>query len=780
MKALQFVILGITLSMPTTAWARINVPEVVKKTAETQVRNMIEPLIEKYCRDECRLMAIQISVDTAVEDQIAPGFDEIERVATQQDYSPSGGRMKLLINDRMGPVSRTKLLELLQQFLDTLDYPVKIETQVAHFPAPAGSESKIASLRERVSKQFRSTVDELIGQFCPQQCLVADFNVQTDVVNAEEAQFGAPGEFVQDGDTALKIRDISATLLVDESLSPEERANVLEMAKLKTNFFKNVTLQAKAMKFPRPTRFGTETEYAGDGTGTGNGKAKRGIASTNEVKETKEANSQATNSTTNEVKNQSQTQVQENNTRQEKFERIEKIERVESGDAVQAELKKFQFYAMIFGCSVLSLLIFILLSGIRGKSSGAGGVTKIIQSLASDPTSASAPHNPNAFLAPAAPDKADRNASLSKRYEIESLIDELNTVYATAPRVAKQVFSRILTEEGVETTAQYMSIFGESVVVDMLRDPSLQSDMAELMEFYAKNPIELSDDDKLDLLRKLHARTVAGKLAVIGNRSSNLFDFLSEMDGSQILELIRTESLTVKSIVLTQVDPQKRATIYAQLDQDTRLKLLTELSRIDYLPRDYIFNVANALKRKRRDNPRLNTEALPGSEVLVTLLERTGQDLQKTVIKHLDATNPDSSRTVKSKLVSIETLRYLRDGQLLEVILSLKHDELLQFLKGAAQDVKSAIFSKSPKELVVELEEELQNVQLSSREGYQALERKVLNRMKTMANEGLVNLVEVNERMFSENTGAIDQTGNVDLSKANTQSGAAIKKVAGW
>ena len=88
------------------------------------------------------------------------------------------------------------------------------------------------------------------------------------------------------------------------------------------------------------------------------------------------------------------------------------------------------------------------------------------------------------------------------------------------------------------------------------------------------------------------------------------------MDGLQILELIRTESLTVKSIVLTQCDPQKRSIVYAQMDPDARMKILGELSRIDYLPKDYIFNVANALKRKKRDSPKLNTEALPGSKSL--------------------------------------------------------------------------------------------------------------------------------------------------------------------
>ena len=336
------------------------------------------------------------------------------------------------------------------------------------------------------------------------------------------------------------------------------------------------------------------------------------------------------------------------------------------------------------------------------------------------------------------------------RYENERLTEELMALFAQHPKVAKHVFSRILTEEGIETTSQYIQIFGEGVVMDMLRDPSLQSDLAELMEFYAKNPQELGDEDRLELLRALHNRAIAGKMVVMGSRSSAIFDFLAEMDGLQILELIRNESLTVKSIVLTQCDPQKRAQIYSQLDDQTRMELMLELSRIDYLPRDYIFNVANALKRKRRENPKLNTEALPGSEVLLTLLERSNADQARTVIKNLELTSPDSARALKGKLVSVDTLKHLRDGQLLEVILSLRHDELLQFLKGASEDVRGAIFAKSPRDLVVELEEELVNSGAVSREQYQNLERKVLNRMKLMANEGLINLVETNERMLAE------------------------------
>ncbi len=738
--------------MGSNAHSRVNPVDLTQKTAEQQIRHLLEPLLDKYCHDECKLMNVNVTVDIAKVDSIAPGFDDTD-ARRNTDIAPSSAQVKLLMNDKIGPVSRRKLLDLVQQYLDTLDYPIHVDTQIAHFPMPQGSEGKIAEMRERISKQFQNSTDELLHQFCPQSCILADYNLQTEVVNGEEAQYGSPGEFIQDGDTAIRIKNMSATVLMDQSLSPEEQSNILQMVKLKTGTFKNVDITGRSMKFPRPMIAGTgrmNRSLASDGTpidseskeskSQHDSKSSNDSTSLNDSKITQELKTNASQVTKNSNDNK------ETSVKEEKYNRVEKIERVENGDAVQAELAKFKVFGIIFSASVLALLIFIALSTYGNRSLG----------LQHKPMSAAsegigtASSNENRKSSP-----SENSSLLSTRYEIERIFDELTSVFAQQPKVAKQVFTRVLTEEGVEFTAECIHLFGEGIVIDMLRDPSLQTDIAELMDYYAKNPIDLKEDQKLELLRKLHARTVTGKLTVLGSRSSNLFDFLAEMDGLQILELVRSESLTVKAIILTQCDSQKRSIVYSQMDADTRMRILPELSRIDYLPKDFIFNVANALKRKKRDNPKLNTEALPGSEVLVSLLERTSQSMQKVVIKNLENTSTDSARTVKSKLVSVETLKYLRDGQLLEVILSLKHDELIQFLKGTSPEIRSIVFMKSPKDLAVELEEELEHVKLQSREAYLAVERKILNRIKIMANEGQINLVETNERMF--NGSSIDE-----------------------
>lgn len=758
--------------------------EQVKKIARTQIHQIIDPVFTKYCSDECKLLAIEVEIDVATADTIAPGFDEIDSSA-KSSLEPASAEVKVLIDEKIGPNTRTRVLDLVNRYLETLDYPVKISTKLARFPSPAESAQKVTELRDRVTRQFKGAMEELVSKYCPKDCLFSEYDLQTELVNIEEAQYGNSGEYFESGGVAIRVKSVGGTLLMEESIPDGDRANLLAMARMKVNSFKNAELRLKPMKFPR---VGGETgDYANMGTYVGaDGKSYgKNSLSNRESKETteqsrsekslSEQNRNSTEQTSNNTDSKSaltQTSNSENkinssNTskdqRTENFQHYEKIERVENGDALTTEFKSMRTYAAIFAAIILSMLAFIAFSTLRSRQTiemnGLGGGAA--HSMPALPPMHTAEAQTSETHAP----PTTGGSNVLRRYDIDRLRDELMSIFAEQPRVAKYVFGRILTEEGIETTSGYISIFGESIVLDLLRDPSLQHDLNELMEFYARTPIELDDEERLDLLKKLHHRTVAGKMAVVVSRSSVQFDFLAEMDGMQILELVRNESMTVKAIVLTQCDNQKRAAIFTAIDEATKMRLLAELSRIDYLPRDYIQNVAVALKRKRQENPRLNTEALPGSDVLVNLLERSEPQVQQTVMKNLEMNNPDSARVVKHKLVSIDTLAYLPDGQLLEIILSLRHEELLQFLKGSRADVRQAIFGKCPKDLVSDLEEELESFQNPSRDIYGALERKVLNRVKMMAQDSLVNLADVNDRLFAA-YGANDGTNVSPLRKA--------------
>jgi flagellar motor switch protein FliG len=249
---------------------------------------------------------------------------------------------------------------------------------------------------------------------------------------------------------------------------------------------------------------------------------------------------------------------------------------------------------------------------------------------------------------------------------------------------------------------------------------------------------------------------------VHGSRSAALFDFLAEMDTPQIIEMVKNESNTVKAIILTQCDSKKRQGLFNAHDDATRLKLMTELSRIDHLPKNYIYNVAQALRRKKIENPKLNTEALPGTDVLVSFLEKADIATQRTIVHQLMGTaGGEALQNLKSKLISIETLRFIRDQQLIEVITHVKHEELVQFLKACSVEVRESILNKAPAEMAADLKDGINLSENVSKETYLSVERKLLNRMKVLANNGQFNIAAINERIFTEEFGFQNQASEI-------------------
>src|SRR5689334_3259657 len=92
-----------TITLITASYAadaKINAVEVTQKAAENQIRHLIEPVLDKYCHDSCKLMNVSVSVDISIGDEIAPGFDEVE-AKKSNDLAPSSARAKLLMDDKV-------------------------------------------------------------------------------------------------------------------------------------------------------------------------------------------------------------------------------------------------------------------------------------------------------------------------------------------------------------------------------------------------------------------------------------------------------------------------------------------------------------------------------------------------------------------------------------------------------------------------------------------------------------------------------------------------------
>jgi flagellar motor switch protein FliG len=723
-------------------------PNDTKSQSERNIQQTIEPVLHKYCADDCKVLSIKASLTAGgAGDLFTPGFEE---APSEDEISVERAEVKILIDDRLGKTRRTRINDLLNQLFENSDFPVNIQLKATKFPAEADSSQKVSEIREKIRKNFEGLTQDVFQKFCPRNCLFSQFELETEVVSLEEAQTGNPSDYFEYQGTAVRIDQIGGTLVFDRIIPEADQKNLFDLVQLRAHPYSNLELKTKVIDFPKIKGEESESWSSPFATGYGNGNTSernlnRDTKNTAESKsrsDSEEKNTSLRNdSRTEQNRTDSLTKNSEN--KEEKFSRYEKIERVESGDALHAEFQQIKLFGAVISAMILLLLGWILFKNASKKSQSENEIT--IQSMA--------PPAPST-LSTTPPEEPSRLVRATKveptlRFQIQNLKDSLITLFVENPRVTKHVFTKILTEEGIETTAAYISIFGETVVMEILRDPSLQSDINHLIEFYATTPIELSDEDQIELLKKLQARSISGKLTILSQNNKSFFDFMSDLDPEQIYALIREESLPVKGLVVTQTDHQKRSELLGRFDADSRSKLMSELSRMEYLPKEYIRNVASALRRKLKENPQLNTEPLASQEVLMSLLEEGTIEAQSEFIRSLEETHPKNAKKIKSQFVTLETLQYLPAGKLVEVLLALKHDELLVLFKGMESSLMNNVIQMLPADLSGDLQEELQSTPVPGREQLNAIERKVIHRLKALASDKVIDLYEVNEKLFN-------------------------------
>ncbi|NBU72532.1 MAG: hypothetical protein EBS53_14005 [Bacteroidetes bacterium] len=353
----------------------------------------------------------------------------------------------------------------------------------------------------------------------------------------------------------------------------------------------------------------------------------------------------------------------------------------------------------------------------------------------------------SSYHSPASSGGVVSRETLSLKMKIEVLREELLKAFVDNPKVARDTFTRMLQEEGVDQTSRYVHIFGPMIIFDLMNDPSMQRDLSDLSEFYYKSTFAFTDEQTLELLSNLRTKVTASEIRVMTRKRTEQFDFLHRLDAAQIYSLILEEKPNIQSIVLTQLDHARRRNVFDLYTGEPRITIMRELCKADAIPKEYLANVAKALHKKVLSRTEFDTEQLRSSDIIIDLLEKAPLKDQRKLMADLVKTNPDAARLIKLKLVTVEMLPYIRDGHLLEIVMGLDRQELLPFLVGAPEHIRDLLLSKAPPELAQSWIEDIEQSAGIEDSRYRMAEMRILGRVRTLANNGAIRLVDINDRI---------------------------------
>lgn len=760
---------------PHMAKARVSSERLVEETKE-RTRAKLEPLLRRLCADSCDIVDIYVDVQEKLSDGADMGFEPAFEGVRKQEFEVKKLTIDLQIDSRITEENKSRLERIINLNLKSISRNLDIIWSQIMVPRIGTGQGHVETLEDELSMRIRQALNKIIEQYCPNQCILEQINVTGERVTIDQSRSIPKNRIMTSAsaDMFLRVDQVDIDMTMDDSLSEKERARIAAVMKAKTRFIEPVDLNISVTAFPETylEKKNRMEKQADDPYGLE--KLRQMLIMFRDLAGTKEIITNTNSKTSSETSSNSLSETN-NSSKDTNTSRRSDVNSQFSEESLTTE----EIAAYAAGFILLMTLVAIILMKVsranRAANEMVSGSPSFIGGLpytrGFDKEGDEHGDKGGGDLVPSADGGAAPKSAIQLSLKLRLLKEELNKLFMEQPKVAKDTFTRLIREEGVEFTAKYVKILGHVVIYELLQDPTLQRDLYELSEYYHRSNLSFTRDEEYTLLTKLKTKVTASEIRVLTQKSSEKFAFLTTLDAGQIYNLISEEKMQVQSIVLTQLGRKKRASVFELYQGDAKVKLLAELSSADAIPKEYLINVAQALHKKVKSRPEFDTENLRSSDILLDLLEKSNLSEQKTLMLTLVEKNPDTARSLKMKLVTVEILPYLKDGHLLEMILGMEREALLIFLSGCPDHIRDLFINKAPEELADSWLEDLANISSIEEASYRMAEMKIISRIRNLANNGVISLLEINEMIFADPKGMQSQEETTVLNK-DSSSGA--------
>lgn len=745
--------------------------------SELSAKQKISSILSKYCGESCEVMHVAATVDetnAAVEEL---GFESVVGESGTH-LTVSNMLAEIQVDDRVTAADKERLNKLIINGLRSLASSVQVKWSTVAIPQIGVTSEVEERLKQQIYQRISNGVQSVIDTYCSDECILSNIIVDGRLISPDDARGINERELVRDKGSRgiLRLDNVDIDISIDEKISEENRKKIYSLLKARTKFAYPVNINLTAVDFPS-TSIKEKSSQQQDPWGLDRLRQTlqifRDLAGTKEI--ITNTTSQSSHESKSDLKSTNESQSTQNikelhsnkeslsTTSSEKSNSTELSKASETSinsSALKQEGSQNVEYALYIGGFLL--LAGIVVALIMRFSSAAKDAKYMIESAnVSGNQSGQSRSNNNmsnsgdgmvnsSGLATGGQSGVQSSEKLSLRFKIESLREEILRIFTDSPKVARDVFTRMLQEDGVEITSKYVHVFGPLVVFELMNDPSLQRDIYDLSEYYHKSTFHFSDEQTFELLSSLKIKITASEIKLLTRRRAEQFDFLQNLDASQVYMLINEEKPQVQGIVLTQLNHQRRRAVFDMYDGPVKVALMRELCRADAIPKEYLANVAKALHRKVLSRNEFDTEQLRSNDILFDLLEKSPLVDQRALMADLVRSNPEAARGIKLKLVTVEMLPYLKDGHLLELVMGLEREDLLAFLVGSQEHIRDLLLSKAPHELAQSWIEDIEQMTGVEESTYRLAELKIMNRLRTLANNGAIRLLDINDRIFAE------------------------------
>ena len=276
---------------------------------------------------------------------------------------------------------------------------------------------------------------------------------------------------------------------------------------------------------------------------------------------------------------------------------------------------------------------------------------------------------------------------------------------ALGPERSALIFKYLKEEEIEELTLEIANTRSitpqvkEQVIEEFYQVCLAQQYIAEGGIGYAKELLEkaLGAEKALDVIGKLTA-----------SLQVKPFEFIRKTEASQVLNFIQDEHPQTIALILSYLNPSQAAMIISALPPDRQSDVAKRIAMMDRTSPDVIKDVEKILETKLSSLVNQDYTIIGGVDSVVEILNTVDRSTEKHIMETLEIDEPELADEIRKKMFVFEDILLLDDRAIQRVLREVDNSDLAVALKGANEQVQSAIFNNLSKRLAVMIKEDME------------------------------------------------------------------------
>lgn len=311
----------------------------------------------------------------------------------------------------------------------------------------------------------------------------------------------------------------------------------------------------------------------------------------------------------------------------------------------------------------------------------------------------------------------------------------------------------LLIQLGEDSTAQIFGRLSVESITEVSKyiaqNRSIEKSLgsAVLEEFYAiiqsnqylnNGGIEFAREILYKALGPDEAKKVLDRLSKMSQGAQN-FAYLAKIKPQQLADFIATEHPQTVALILAHMEPSAAAETLYLFTDDLRAEVAMRMAKLGDISPSIIKRVSAVLESKLEALATYKVE-VGGPRAVADVFNRLGATASKATLSQIEQLDQELAASIKEMMFTFEDISALDVNSVREILKAVDKNDLMLALKSAPEELKEKFYANMSQRAKDTFVEELQFLGAVKMKEVESAQRKIVDAVQGLAEQGLVQL----------------------------------------